>query len=73
VENNRKFDIFPLRCLFSGLYRGVDWYKSTDVSVIFAELVTLVIEAASTSETSVNFYQSTRHFNPEDSHIYIPH
>jgi hypothetical protein len=28
-----------------------------------------MMEAASTSETSVNVYQTTRHYNPEDSHI----
>jgi hypothetical protein len=28
------------------------------------------MEAASTSETSVNFYQTTRHYNLEDSHLY---
>jgi hypothetical protein len=26
-------------------------------------------EAARTSETSVNFYQTTRRYNPEDSHL----
>jgi hypothetical protein len=29
----------------------------------------LMMEAASTSETSVNFYQTTRRNNPEDSHL----
>jgi hypothetical protein len=29
--------------------------------------------AASTSETSVNFYQTTRRNNPEDSHFHFPH
>jgi hypothetical protein len=28
----------------------------------------LMVEAASISETSVNFYQTTRRNNPEDSH-----
>jgi hypothetical protein len=28
-----------------------------------------MMEAASTSETSVNFYQTTRRYNPEDSHL----
>jgi hypothetical protein len=28
-------------------------------------------EAARTSETSVNFYQTTRRYNPEDSHLLI--
>jgi hypothetical protein len=29
-----------------------------------------MMEAASTSETSVNFYQTTRPNNPEDSHLH---
>jgi hypothetical protein len=28
------------------------------------------MEAASTSETSVNFYQTTRHNNPDDRHLH---
>jgi hypothetical protein len=32
--------------------------------------VALMMEAASTTETSVNFYQTTRHNNPEDSHLH---
>jgi hypothetical protein len=31
--------------------------------------IALMIKAASTSETPVNFYQATRRNNPEDSHI----
>jgi hypothetical protein len=34
-----------------------------------SSLTTLVMEAASTSETLVNFYQTTRRYNPEDSHL----
>jgi hypothetical protein len=30
-----------------------------------------MMEAARTSETSVNFCQNTRRNNPEDSHLYI--
>jgi hypothetical protein len=30
----------------------------------------LMMKTASTSETLVNFYQTTRHNNPEDSHIH---
>jgi hypothetical protein len=29
----------------------------------------LMMEAESTSETSANFYQTTLHNNPEDSHL----
>jgi hypothetical protein len=28
-----------------------------------------MMEAARTSETLVNFYQTTQHYNPEDSHL----
>jgi hypothetical protein len=33
-----------------------------------------MMEAAKTSETLVNFYQTTRRYNPEDSYLkkYIP-
>jgi hypothetical protein len=30
-----------------------------------------MMEAARTSETLVNFYQTTRYYNPEDSNLYI--
>jgi hypothetical protein len=30
-----------------------------------------MMEAASTSETSVNIYQTTPRYNPEDSHLHI--
>jgi hypothetical protein len=33
--------------------------------------IALMMKAASTSETSVNFYQTTRRNNPEDSHLYF--
>jgi hypothetical protein len=29
-----------------------------------------MMEAAMTSETLVNFYQTTRRYNPEDSHLH---
>jgi hypothetical protein len=33
-------------------------------------LIALTMEAAGTSETSVNFYQTTQRNNPEDSHLH---
>jgi hypothetical protein len=33
-------------------------------------LIILMMEAASTSEMSANFYQTTYHYNPEDTHLH---
>jgi hypothetical protein len=33
-------------------------------------LIALMMEEASTSKTSVNFYQTTRRNNPEDRHLH---
>jgi hypothetical protein len=35
-------------------------------------LIALMMEAARTSETLVNFYQITRRYNLKDSHLHIP-
>jgi hypothetical protein len=43
----------------------VVWYEFTDIS----EVPALMMEASSTSETSVNLYQTTQHNIPEDSHL----
>jgi hypothetical protein len=32
-------------------------------------LIALMMEAVKTSETLVNFYQTTRRYNPEDNHL----
>jgi hypothetical protein len=32
-------------------------------------IIALMMEAANTSETSVNFYQTTRRYNQKDSHL----
>jgi hypothetical protein len=38
--------------------------------IILKSRVALMMEAARTSETLVNFYQTTRRYNPEDSHLH---
>jgi hypothetical protein len=38
-------------------------------SIIRAIIITLKMEAARSSETLVNFYQTTWRHNPEDSHL----
>jgi hypothetical protein len=37
--------------------------------VLAASIIVLMMEAASTSETSVHFYHTKRGNNPEDSHL----
>jgi hypothetical protein len=49
--------------------RIVGFEVLTAVSMKMA--IDLMMEAARTSETLVNFYQTTRHYNPEDSHLRV--
>jgi hypothetical protein len=57
--------------------RCVVWYKFTNVSKVLAASInvsevlaaSMMMEVARTSETMVNFYQTTRRYNPEDSHL----
>jgi hypothetical protein len=37
---------------------------------VYQHFEALMMEAARTSETLVNFYQTTRRYNPEDSHLH---
>jgi hypothetical protein len=63
--------IYVLRWLFAGMLHCVVWYKLTVVSEVLTASTHLPVdEAASTSETLVNFYQTTRRYNPEDSHLH---
>jgi hypothetical protein len=39
---------------------------------VVASIIRAMMEAASTSETLVNFYQTTRRYNSEDSHLHFP-
>jgi type IV secretory pathway TrbD component len=40
------------------------------IVVFWVVAIALMMEAARTSETLVNFYQATRRYNPEDSHLH---
>jgi hypothetical protein len=54
----------------------VIWWKLTDLSEVLTAtiiLITLMMEAVSTSETLVNFYQTTERNIPEDSHLHTSH
>jgi hypothetical protein len=45
--------------------------EATLLAVSRGLLISLMMEAANTSETSVNFYQTTRRSIPEDSHLHV--
>jgi hypothetical protein len=38
---------------------------------VYQRFIALMMEAARTSETLVNFYQTFQRYNPEDSHLHI--
>jgi hypothetical protein len=53
------------------MLRRVIWHILTDVSeVLTASNIKAMMEAVSTSETSVNIYQTTRRIIPEDKHLH---
>jgi hypothetical protein len=41
------------------------------VFCVAAPYIALMMEAVQTAETSVNLYQSTRRYNPQDSHFLV--
>jgi hypothetical protein len=45
------------------------WCLPASVALGKLQLIALMMEAVQTAETSVNSYQSTRRYNPEDSHL----
>jgi hypothetical protein len=52
--------------------RFLPWLTDSYISNRFHSLgllIALMMEAARTSETLVNFYQTSRRYNPEDSHL----
>jgi hypothetical protein len=50
------------------MLRRVVWKKFTDVSEVLA--IAVIMETASTSETSANSYHATRRKIPEDSLLF---
>jgi hypothetical protein len=50
------------------MLRRVVWYNFTDVSEVLATSIAPIMEATSTSEASVNFYQNTRRNFLQESH-----
>jgi hypothetical protein len=52
-----------------GVYHRFQWYLLFPSS----GLVIVMMEAASTSDKLIDFYQTSRRYNPEDSHLHTRH
>jgi hypothetical protein len=67
---SQQFHLLHTACLISPHFPVSipKFWKLNTVSINRA--IALMMEAASTSETSVNFYQTTRRYNPEYSHLW---
>jgi aspartokinase len=48
----------------------MDFIYEAVFEILTTASIVLKMEAASTSEKSVNFYYTTRHYNPQDSHLH---
>jgi hypothetical protein len=58
-----------LRCFVRILCDTINLQDEVGFEVLTAVNIALMMEAANTSETLVNFYHTTRRYNPEDSHL----
>jgi hypothetical protein len=56
----------------SVILQHVDWWKSADISEVPAAsiIIALKMDAATISETLVNFHQTTQHNIPQDSYLH---
>jgi hypothetical protein len=52
------------------MLRRVVWQKFANVSKVLAASIALIVEAANTFETSVNFYQTILRSIREGSHLH---
>jgi hypothetical protein len=70
TQYSRRHDILSYTVMKTATFWVVTPSRPSDVSIIRA--IALIMEAAITSATSANLYQSTRRNNPEDSHLHTP-
>jgi hypothetical protein len=64
-----KYSVFSSQFTCSRSYASKHRNSFVGFEVLTAAIIALMMEAARTSETLVNFYQTTRRYNPEDIHL----
>jgi hypothetical protein len=73
-RDTKYFEYFILFRLFKDRKKLPNFVSAETLMVLAASIIramiTFMMEVASTSETSVNFYHTTRRNNPEDSHLH---
>jgi hypothetical protein len=67
------FILVGVLVIMTVIYKNVMLRKSLHImkAKVKGKLLNAHLIGASTSETSVKFYQTTRHNNPEDSHLHM--
>jgi hypothetical protein len=68
IQCNRVANV-GFEVLTASMKTAVFWVVAPCSLVETYQLTALTMEAARNSETFVNFYQTTRHYNPEDNHL----
>jgi hypothetical protein len=61
---------FETSVSFYGSTRAMS-QKTAIYLYLSASIIALMMEASRSSETLVNFYQTTQRYNPEDSHLLV--
>jgi hypothetical protein len=52
---------------------AVFWDVGCSSEEVYRRFIALMMEVASTSETSENIYRTTRHYTPEENHLHTRH
>jgi hypothetical protein len=65
-----RFQVLTAASIKMAVFRVVVPCSLAEFYLSFRGAIALMMVAASTSETSINFYQTTWHNNPEDSHLH---
>jgi hypothetical protein len=63
------FEVLTEACIKMAIFWVVRPCNPTEFTDVSEVLALSIISVISTSETSINFYQTTRRYSPEDGHL----